>query len=69
VNVLAARCRCGGEIVRCDEARTVMHTDPECDWFRRLVGGAPHEVREVRQEAVGAHLSALAARAAAERGR
>ena len=56
---LTARCRCGGDVIRDDDARTVLHSDPVCDWFEKLASAGKPEVREVRAEAVNAHLAAL----------
>jgi hypothetical protein len=57
--VLTARCRCGGEVIRDDDARTVLHSDPVCDWFEKLASSGNPEVREIKTEAVDAHLAAL----------
>ena len=57
--VLTARCPCGGEVVRDDDARTILHSDPVCAWFDKLASQGEPEIRQVHDEAVGAHLAAL----------
>lgn len=67
-HVLTARCRCGGEVIRDDDARTLLHSDPVCEWFGKLASDGNPEVREVRADAVDAHLAALRQRVRNEKG-
>ena len=53
--------QCGLVVIKDDEALSIAHEDPECDWFRRLNAGAS-ESRHVNEEALGAHFDALARR-------
>ena len=52
-----------------DEAQSIAHEDPVCAKFTEAAHRAgKHEVRDVHEEAVGAHFDAIAARLARKRG-
>jgi hypothetical protein len=53
---------CGAKVIRDDEAQTVGHADPVCGQFDAAARAHLPEVRQVKDEAVDAHLSALSSR-------
>jgi len=57
---------CGAKVIVDDEAQTFGHADPVCAGFAARHARAD-EVREVKPEAVGAHLDALARRVQAQK--
>jgi hypothetical protein len=54
-----------------DEAQAVVHDDPVCEGFDQAAraGSEQPDVRSVNEEAVDAHLDALARRVASEKAR
>ncbi len=55
-------CRgCGARVTVDDEAQSIVHDSPVCEAFDKAARSGPEqpEVREVNEEAVGAHLDAL----------
>lgn len=57
---------CGKKVIVDDEAQTFGHDEPVCEKFAALHANAD-EVRDVKPEAVGAHLDALAHRVEAKK--
>jgi len=65
-------CRaCGARVTVDDEAQAIAHESPVCEPFTKLArsGGEQPEVREVNEEAVGAHMDALKRRVEAKKAR
>ena len=65
-----AKCpSCGLLVLRDDEAQTIAHEEPVCDWFDSMAhsGSEAPEVRQVSSEAMPAHLDALRSRVGRKR--